>query len=107
MTRYSYPSLIKSGVKIYEYEPGFLHSKNILIDDSCAVVGSVNFDYRSLYLHFECAELFYGGPSVKTLKDDFESTFAVSLEITSNDCKKDKGFSGLIAQLLKVFSPLF
>ncbi len=107
MTRYSYPSLIKSGVKIYEYEPGFLHSKNILVDDSCAVVGSVNFDYRSLYLHFECAELFYDSPSLSTLKDDFEKTFNVSLEITSHDCKKDKGISGLIAQLLKVFSPLF
>lgn len=107
MTRYSYPSLIKSGVKIYEYEPGFLHSKNILIDDECAVVGSVNFDYRSLYLHFECAQLLFDSPSLKDIKKDFNATFDISLEITEKNCKKDRGFPGLITQLLKLFSPLF
>ncbi|MCI8589459.1 MAG: cardiolipin synthase [Clostridiales bacterium] len=107
MTRNSYAELIKSGVKIYEYEPGFLHSKNILTDDRCAVVGSVNFDYRSLYLHFECAQLFYDHPAIKDLKKDFEDTFKISIEITENDCRKDKGFSRIFAQLLKLFSPLF
>ncbi len=107
MTRYSYLSLIKSGVKIYEYEPGFLHSKNILVDDECAVVGSVNFDYRSLYLHFECAQLFFDASSLSDVKKDFMNTFDISIEITEKECKKDKGFSGLICQLLRLFTPLF
>ncbi|MBQ8696934.1 MAG: cardiolipin synthase [Clostridia bacterium] len=107
MTRYSYPALIKRGIKIYEYEPGFLHSKNILVDDKCAVVGSVNFDYRSLYLHFECAQLLYDSPSITQIKEDFTSTFDISIPITQENCKKDKGLSRLITQLLKVFSPLF
>lgn len=107
MTRNSYPALIKRGIKIYEYEPGFLHSKNILVDDSCAVVGSVNFDYRSLYLHFECAQLLYDSPSLMQIKEDFQKTFDISLPITKDNCKKDSGLSRLMTQLLKVFSPLF
>lgn len=107
LTRNSYAGLIRSGVKIYEYEPGFLHSKNILTDDNCAVVGSVNFDYRSLYLHFECAQLFYDHPAIQELKKDFEQTFDISIEITENDCRKDKGLPRLFTQLLKLFAPLF
>lgn len=107
MTRSSYPELIKSGVRIYEFEPGFLHSKNMLVDDSAAVVGSVNFDYRSLYLHFECAQLLYDSEALCALKDDFDKTFDISLPITEKDCKKDKGLPRLFTQLLKLFSPLF
>ena len=52
--------LIRSGVKIYTFTPGFLHAKTWLVDGKTAVVGSINLDYRSLYLHFECAALLYG-----------------------------------------------
>ncbi len=107
LTRSSYTELIQSGVKIYEYEPGFLHSKNILTDDTCGIVGSVNFDYRSLYLHFECAQLFYDHSALQSLKEDFERTFRISLPITEKDCKKDKGLPRFFTQLLKLFAPLF
>ena len=53
VTRSYYQTLIKHGIRIYEYTPGFIHAKNFLVDDKCATVGTINLDYRSLYLHFE------------------------------------------------------
>lgn len=78
LTRANYPILIKSGVKIYEYTPGFIHAKSMLCDDECAVVGTINFDYRSLYHHFENAVYFAGCEAVADLKRDCEEVFAVS-----------------------------
>ena len=107
VTRSSYAELMESGVKIYEYTPGFIHSKNVLVDGECAVVGSINFDYRSLYLHFECGQLFYSSPALEELNDDFEKTFELSQKITFDDCRKNSGISRIATQLLKVFTPLF
>ncbi len=106
MTRSAYAELIGAGVRIYEYEPGFIHSKNILVDDECAVVGSANFDYRSLYLHFECAQLVFSSRSLETLKKDFDDTFDISVEMSLADCRKDSGISRIFSQLLKLFAPL-
>ncbi|MBE6541622.1 MAG: cardiolipin synthase [Ruminococcaceae bacterium] len=77
-TKSYYPNLIKNGVKIYEYEPGFIHAKTFLCDDKVATVGSVNLDYRSLYLHFECGVWMYGCDCIKDIKSDFEEIFANS-----------------------------
>ncbi len=107
VTRSSYAELMESGVKIYEYTPGFIHSKNLLVDGECAVVGSVNFDYRSLYLHFECAQLFYSHKALEELNEDFEKTFEQSQKITFDDCRKNSGISRIATQILKIFSPLF
>ena len=80
ITRANYATLMKAGVRIYEYTPGFIHSKSMLCDDECAVVGTINLDYRSLYLHFENAVYFAGCEAVQALKRDCEETFAVSKE---------------------------
>lgn len=80
ITRANYATLLKAGVRIYEYTPGFIHSKSMLCDDECAVVGTINLDYRSLYLHFENAVYFAGCEAVQALKRDCEETFAVSKE---------------------------
>ena len=64
LTRANYGILMKAGVRIYEYTPGFIHSKSMLCDDEYAVVGTINFDYRSLYLHFENAVYFANCPAV-------------------------------------------
>ena len=71
LARTYYPELIQAGVKIYEYTPGFVHAKVFSSDDEKAVVGTINLDFRSLYLHFECATFFYRNNTVKAVENDF------------------------------------
>ncbi len=86
-TRSNYAALLESGVKLYEYTPGFLHAKTFIVDDKYATVGTVNLDFRSLYLHFECGVWFCDSPVINDIKEDFEEMFAVSHEVTEEDCK--------------------
>lgn len=81
VTRWNYDVLLASGVKIYEYTPGFMHAKSFVVDDQYAVVGTINLDYRSLYLHFECGVWMYKTTSVDQVKQDFLDTLKVSEEI--------------------------
>ena len=81
LTRSYYPSLIAAGVKIYEYTPGFVHAKSIVCDDKTAVVGTINMDFRSLYLHFECGVLMTGTSAVISVRDDAVEMFGVCREI--------------------------
>ena len=78
LTRANYHILMKAGVRIYEYTPGFIHAKSMLSDDERAVVGTINLDYRSLYLHFENAVYFSNCSAIADLKRDCEETFAAS-----------------------------
>ena len=84
-TKNCYPSLLAGGVKIYEYTPGFVHAKGFLCDDEYAVVGSVNLDYRSLYLHFECGVWMHGTDCLPDIRRDFEEMFAASRLLTEPD----------------------
>ena len=105
LTRSNYAMLLKAGVRIYEYTPGFIHAKSYICDDEFGVVGSVNMDYRSLYLHFECAALLYQTEALTELKRDVLDTIGQSREIMLEDCKK--GFFGeLFDSVLRVFAPL-
>ncbi len=105
LTRANYGVLLSAGVKIYEYTGGFIHSKSIVSDDECAVVGSVNFDYRSLYLHFENGVYFTEKSAVLAVKRDGEETFSLSEEKTKENCKR--GLIGrMIDSLLRVFETL-
>lgn len=105
LTRANYGILMKAGVKIYEYTPGFIHAKSVVSDDECAIVGTINFDYRSLYHHFENAVYFSGCSAVLDVKRDCEETFAVSKLCTSENTKR--GLCGrLIDSLLRVFETL-
>ena len=88
LTRANYSLLMKAGVRIYEYSPGFIHAKSMLCDDECAVVGTINLDYRSLYHHFENAVYFSGCEAVGDLKQDYEETFALSQERTIENTKR-------------------
>ncbi len=85
-TKSYYPNLLAHGVKIYEFTPGFLHAKTFLCDDRCATVGSVNLDYRSLYLHFECGVWMVGADCLGDIRTDFEETFARSAQVTEEKC---------------------
>ena len=101
-----YRELIGAGVKIYEYTPGFVHAKVFLSDDTCGVVGSINLDYRSLYLHYECAAYLYQVSTLPDIKADFVDTMAKSEEITAADVKKQSLLTRIAAALLKVAAPL-
>jgi len=106
LSRSYYRELIEGGVQIYEYTPGFIHAKMFVSDDSTAVVGSINLDYRSLYLHFECAALMYGCPAVDDVEKDFLETLAKCRPVTVEDCEKDRFFRRLAGWLLRPLAPL-
>ncbi len=105
LTQSYYTPLIEAGVRIYEYAPGFIHSKSYLCDDRIGVVGTINMDYRSLYLHFECGTLLIDCEALKDLKKDYLATFKISREIQYEDCHR--GFFGILLDaVLRVVSPL-
>ena len=106
VARNYYEILLKKGIRIYEYEPGFIHAKEFISDDCKAVVGSVNMDYRSLYLNFECAAYLYQVNAVHDAEKDFQDTLRQCMEITLEDCRKYSGFKKFIGKLMWLFSPL-
>ena len=102
-----YRTLIESGVKIYEYTPGFIHAKVVIADDEKAVVGTINFDYRSLYHHFECATYMYRTSCIPEIEKDFLDTQEKCSEVTPETIKKEKLFYKVFGTILKLFAPLF
>ncbi len=105
MAKSYYPPLLRAGVKIYEYTPGFVHAKSYVCDDQLATVGTINMDFRSLYLHFECGTLLYGCKAVMDVKKDMEECFPKCHEVTPGDCRQ--GVIGdLLTSVLRVFAPL-
>ncbi len=106
LTRASYEQLIEAGVKIYEYTPGFMHSKTFLADDNIAVVGTVNMDYRSFYLHFECGIWMYKTRAVKELKEDYLKTLELCNEITLEESRNIPWYKHFFRMILKIFAPL-
>ena len=105
LTRSYYAPLMRAGVRIYEYTPGFLHAKSFVCDDRMAVVGTVNMDYRSLFLHFECGALLMEHPVIGEIKQDALRTMASSREIWPKDSKKYSR-SSLIDLILRILSPM-
>ncbi len=106
LTRSYYRVLLESGVKIYEYTPGFIHAKSAVSDDTTAVVGTINLDYRSLYLHHECAVWLYGTDCVNDIRDDFLITQKKCREVTVDKIKKMSVFQRMILAFLRIFAPL-
>lgn len=104
-TRSYYANLIADGVKIYEHKDSFIHSKLLVADDKIASVGTANFDFRSLYLQFECGAVMYGTKAVIDVKEDIERTLSECVLITENDCKAGV-FKKLFQHIMKLFAPL-
>lgn len=104
LTRANYGELLRAGVKIYEYTPGFLHAK-MTLSDGAAIVGTTNYDYRSLYLHFENLVYFRGEECVRAVREDFEQMFLVSKERGLSDVKRNF-FGRLVDTVLRIFEPL-
>lgn len=104
-TRSYYRDLIRGGVKLYEYTPGFIHSKVMVSDDMVATVGSVNLDFRSLYLHFECGAWLLACRAVKEIKDDFLTTLRFCTKVREEDCRV--GFIKKVLQnVFRLLAPL-
>ena len=101
-----YRRLLEAGVKIYEYTPGFIHSKVFVSDDVKAVVGTINLDYRSLYHHFECGTYLYECGVIKDIEKDYKDTLKVCSEVTFETIKKEKIFYKVTGNLLKFLAPL-
>ena len=106
LTRSYYRQLIDSGVRIFEYTPGFLHTKSLVCDDKTAVLGTVNLDYRSLYLHFECGAVLYGSQTVGELRDDLLSTMEKSMEIDVEFCRRIPWYEKLAVSFMSLVAPL-
>lgn len=105
LTRSYYPTLLRAGVKIYEYTPGFIHAKSFVCDDKLCVVGTINMDYRSLYLHFECGTLMYNNPEIKQVKKDDLDTMEKCRKVELSDMKTN--FLGeLFDSFLRSVAPL-
>ena len=101
-----YKSLIASGVRIYEYTPGFVHAKVFVSDDAKAVVGTINLDYRSLYHHFECATYLYQTPCIADIETDFQSTLAKCRAVTPETIKGEKLSYKLMGSVMKLIAPM-
>ncbi len=106
VTRDSYNSLIKAGVKIYEYQKGFIHAKTVIADDEVGVVGTINFDYRSLVHHFENGCYLVNCECLKDIKKDFMETLEQS-KIPNKKIYSNKNLiKRLVVSILKFFAPL-
>ena len=105
VTRGAYPDLLSAGVRIFEYTPGFIHSKQMIVDDRFAAVGTINLDYRSLVHHYENAVLLYETPSIAAIRKDFEEIFEVSQEIFS-DTINPTWYQMMIKEITQLFAPM-
>lgn len=106
VTQSYYYHLIKAGVKIYQYTPGFIHAKTVVMDDSVATVGTINFDFRSLYLHFECGVWMYNSGTIYEIKEDYMNTLEKCDEITLEEIEKMSGLKRFCQALLRLVAPL-
>ncbi|MGF6989240.1 cardiolipin synthase [Lachnospiraceae bacterium PM6-15] len=101
-----YKELITAGVQIYEFNPGFVHAKIFVSDDDTATVGTVNLDYRGLYLHFECGAFIYDHPEVLRIEDDFQDTLKRCHKVSLIEVDKRNVFRILVGKVLRLLAPL-
>lgn len=101
-----YKDLISNGVEIYEYTPGFVHAKMFVSDDVKAVVGTINLDFRSLYLHWEDAIYVYGNSVVRDVEADFKNTLSQSRRVSLDTCRNFSLFDKAAGKVLRLIAPL-
>ena len=101
-----YRQLVRAGVEIYEYTPGFVHAKVFVSDDAKAVVGTINLDYRSLYHHFECGTYLYRADCIPDIERDFQDTLAKCRKVTPETIKNETPYYKIMGNLMKFVAPL-
>jgi cardiolipin synthase len=106
LTRAHYEQLLEAGVRIFEYTPGFIHTKTFVCDDQFGIIGTINLDYRSLFLHFECGVWLFNTQSVAQLKEDYLKTLEVCQEITYEQMHSIPWILRLAQAILRIFAPM-
>lgn len=106
VTQFNYEGLLEAGVSIYQYTPGFNHGKTFVVDDEYAVVGTINLDFRSLYLHFECGVWMYNTDTVLQVKESTLEALKVSRRVGMEDIKSTPKIKRLGRAVLRIFAPL-
>ncbi|MBE5957857.1 MAG: cardiolipin synthase [Lachnospiraceae bacterium] len=106
VARTYYEELIEAGVKIYEFTPGFTHSKVFVVDGTKATVGTANLDYRSFFLHFECGALIFDSPEIKMVEEDFQTTLKASHRVTLQECRNRNFLYKYAGKILRMIAPL-
>ena len=106
MSRSFYIPLLKAGVKIYEYTPGFVHAKSVVSDDHTAYIGSCNFDYRSFFLHYEVGAILYDTPSIENMKDDYLQTLEKCRAISYEEAADVRIITKIARAVMRLFAPL-
>ena len=106
VARTYYPELIEAGVEIYEYTPGFVHAKTFISDDDTAVVGTINLDFRSLYLHFECAAYMFRNSEIANIEKDYQETLKKCQKIDMENCRNQKTRRKILGRILRLIAPL-
>lgn len=106
VTRAHYPPLLEAGVKIYEYTPGFIHAKNFVVDDQFATVGTVNLDFRSLFLHFENGVWMCQNDCIRDIKEDFLQTQKKSEKVSLRKSRRMNLLVQFYRSILRMFAPL-
>lgn len=101
-----YDELIDAGVQIFEYTPGFIHAKSFVVDGEEAVVGTINLDFRSLYLHFEDAVYLYQNSEISKIEEDYQMTLLKCHKVTKEDCKNISLKDRISGRVLRLFAPL-
>lgn len=89
LTQSYYKQLLEAGVKIYEYQPGFLHAKSFVCDDKVGVVGTINLDYRSLYLHFEDGVWMYKNDVILDIRDDLQKPWSTVIPLIWHSARRE------------------
>lgn len=107
LTKSNYQMLIESGVKIYEFKPGFIHAKNFIVDDIYGVCGTINVDYRSFVHHYECGIWMYKCEAIKQMKDDFDQMIENQTIFIDENKAKLSLFKRMIKAVINLFAPLF
>lgn len=105
VTQYNYLELLEAGIEIYEYTPGFVHSKLFISDDRIATVGTVNMDYRSFVFHFECGAWICDNSTVLDIRDHFNEILQDCQQIKIDQWKKRPVFSRIKQAILHIFAP--
>ena len=101
-----FATLYQAGVKLYTYTPGFVHAKSFVVDDTEAVIGTINLDYRSLYHHFECAVYLHGADAIADMESDFLQTQRSCRRVTRESIRDEKWTVKLAGFVLKTIAPL-
>ena len=106
LTQSYYEQLLEAGVKIYEYQPGFLHAKSFVCDDEIGVVGTINLDYRSLYLHFEDGVWIYRNKVIYDIRQDFTDTLDYCKPVTLEFCRGRNIVIRAMQSVMRLFAPM-